>query len=286
MNRAMRCAIGCGILLLSAAGWTGAASEYGTGEVQEGGSITGRIIYSGSIPASKVFDLGLYPNAHYCERGSIGPGKRFLDEVTALPDATLRDVVIYLKGVRAGKPFEFKGTDVVAKDCEFRVQGGPSAFVGVVANGAPLRIVNQDADPDDPAAAQGVAHRPEAEVINGKTVRPLFAETLSAKGQVLDRTIESVGTDEFIHLKCAIHPFMQAYFLPVENPYYDIVGANGTYKIDGIPPGTYTVVAWHPILGRVEKQVVVFADQPTVLHILFSEGGEGRGIPDHVIPED
>jgi hypothetical protein len=286
MNLAMRCAIGGGVLLLLSAMGSTSASAYRNEEVRGGGTISGRIIMSGPIPPSKVFDLSQFPNARYCERGSIGPGKRFLDEVTALPDATLRDVVIYIKDVQAGKSFDFKGTEVVAKDCEFLVQGGPSAFVGVVANGASLRIVNQDADPDDPAAAEGVAHRPEAEVIGGPAPRPLFGETLSAKGEVLDQKVESVGTDEFIHLKCGIHPFMQAYFLPVENPYYDIVGQNGTYKIDRIPPGSYTVVAWHPVLGRAEYRVEVVGGQTLTLHFLFREGGEDRGVPGHVIPKD
>lgn len=265
-----RIAIGTGVFLLLAAGWTGNASAYRTAEVPEGGTVTGTIRMTGRVPPSKEYDLSRYPNGRYCEKPTDGKGIRYFDEVTALPDATLRDVVIYIKDVPEGKPFDFKGTDVTARDCDFLVQGGPSQFVGVVAKGAELRIVNEDADPDDPAAAAGVLHRPEAVAIKGDAVSPLFSEELSIKGQTVVKTVESADPDGVIRLKCGVHEFMQAYFLPVENPYYAIVGPDGTYTIKDIPPGRYTIFAWHPILGRVETEVDVIGAETTGLDFLFA----------------
>ncbi len=39
------------------------------------------------------------------------------------------------------------------------------------------------------------------------------------------------------------------------NPYYAMANDDGTFQIDDIPPGEYTVTAWHPSLG-VQKQTV------------------------------
>jgi hypothetical protein len=50
---------------------------------------------------------------------------------------------------------------------------------------------------------------------------------------------------------------MQAFFHPVENPYYAVVGDDGTFRIDQIPPGKYDVHAWHPTLGVQETIVTV-----------------------------
>lgn len=45
----------------------------------------------------------------------------------------------------------------------------------------------------------------------------------------------------------------------VENPYYAIVGDDGTFTISDIPPGTYEVYAWHPTLGKQEANVTIRA---------------------------
>jgi hypothetical protein len=54
--------------------------------------------------------------------------------------------------------------------------------------------------------------------------------------------------------------FARAFFLPVENPYYAIVEHDGTFTIRDVPPGTYTVLAWHPVLGKQEATVTIPAN--------------------------
>lgn len=49
-------------------------------------------------------------------------------------------------------------------------------------------------------------------------------------------------------LGCNIHDWMLAYVLVVETPYFGKAGADGTVKLDGLPPGDYELKAWHPNL--------------------------------------
>jgi plastocyanin len=63
-------------------------------------------------------------------------------------------------------------------------------------------------------------------------------------------------TPGVVRLYCNIHPQMSAFVLVVENPYFARVAADGTYRIPGVPPGIYTVKAWHE-KGEVEKRVMV-----------------------------
>jgi len=49
---------------------------------------------------------------------------------------------------------------------------------------------------------------------------------------------------EFIPVQCNIHPWMHGYFAVVKGPFATTDG-NGNYTINGVPPGTYTVTAWH-----------------------------------------
>lgn len=61
-------------------------------------------------------------------------------------------------------------------------------------------------------------------------------------------------------LQCDQHIYEQVFFLQVENPYYAIVGSDGTYRIEQVPPGKYELIVWHPILGIQAKPIETGSD--------------------------
>jgi hypothetical protein len=51
---------------------------------------------------------------------------------------------------------------------------------------------------------------------------------------------------------------MESWGLAVDNPYYALTGPEGTFTITDVPPGEYTLVAWHPQEGAMlQKKVTV-----------------------------
>jgi hypothetical protein len=166
-------------------------------------------------------------------------------------------VVVYIEDVEKGKPFKFNGTDVKAEGCQFLVQGGPSTFTGVVVKKAEIRVENMDADPTDPKAATGVLHNPHAYEVAGASSSTIFNLPLPEKGQVVKKPVILRKKESIFKVECDQHNYMQVYFQPVTNPYYAIVGEDGSFSIDGIPPGTYEVYAWHPTLGKQEVNVTI-----------------------------
>jgi len=66
----------------------------------------------------------------------------------------------------------------------------------------------------------------------------------ASKKIVMDRTGR-------VELFCSIHTSMNGYVFVVDNDFYAMPGANGQFTIRGVPPGTYTLKAWHP---RVRKE--------------------------------
>jgi hypothetical protein len=252
-------AIGLGLLWVSSPS-SAAGSKYKEAPVTNGGTLSGKIMFKGTPPPPKLFDLDKFPQPKYCGQvDNDGKGHRVFHEVN-VSNGMLADVVVYVEDVESGKPFNFKGTDVKANLCRFLVQGGPSELVGVVENKNEIRVLNTDADPSDPKSASGVLHNPHGYEVKGHSSSTLFNKPLPNKGQTLEEKIKLHKHDSSMLMQCDQHNYMNAYFFPVENPYYAVVGKDGTFSIDGIPPGKYEVKAWHPILGEEEKEITVAAN--------------------------
>ncbi|HET9212083.1 MAG TPA: carboxypeptidase regulatory-like domain-containing protein [Thermoanaerobaculia bacterium] len=60
-----------------------------------------------------------------------------------------------------------------------------------------------------------------------------------------------------VPLRCDIHPWMAAYIGVVPHPYYAVSGEDGTFSIPNLPPGKYTLEAWHEKLGTQTREVTI-----------------------------
>jgi len=62
-----------------------------------------------------------------------------------------------------------------------------------------------------------------------------------------------------IMIQCDFHPWMKAYLFVMDHPYFAVTDAKGQYSIKGLPPGKYTLTAWHEELGEQEAEITVDA---------------------------
>jgi len=76
------------------------------------------------------------------------------------------------------------------------------------------------------------------------------------QGEVRSTAFQQAGV--FRQL-CQIHPEMQSFILVLSNPYFAITDAEGTFRIPGVPPGTYTLKVWSERLPTTSQQVTVTA---------------------------
>ncbi len=73
-----------------------------------------------------------------------------------------------------------------------------------------------------------------------------------------------------IRFKCDIHPWMEAWVHVEEHPWFAVSAADGSFRIPGLPPGTYTVEARHPTQGRLlARDLVVEAGRSTGFALTF-----------------
>ena len=84
--------------------------------------------------------------------------------------------------------------------------------------------------------------------------------------------------DGVIRWKCDVHPWMRAYIGVNRNPYQAITGDDGSFKIDGIPPGTYTLEAWHETFGTKTMEVTVGAGKSAGATFAFDGSEKTAGL--------
>jgi len=63
-----------------------------------------------------------------------------------------------------------------------------------------------------------------------------------------------------VPILCNVHPEMSAYLVVVPTPYFAVSDQTGNYKIENVPDGSYTVVAWHDGAKNQSKPVAVTGD--------------------------
>lgn len=279
-RRATKCARAASATLLGLSLGLGTAcpsAAYEVVEVRDGGTVTGAIALVGSVPAPKGFNLVTFPDPEYCGRISDGNGWRLLHNFTADTAGSLKDVVVMLDGVEAGKSFDLSVPRVEARDCRF------SPFVTVVRDGHAVEVVNMDPVMHDVQAY-------ETSLLLGARVlfnSPLPMNPHHKRGDIhathrhlpgqsmLERIHLSKGRRIFV-MQCGFHAYMESWALAVTSPYYAITDGAGRYTIENIPPGTYRLVAWHPQTGPMLERMVTVEPNGRVTMNLSLQAPVGR----------
>ena len=63
---------------------------------------------------------------------------------------------------------------------------------------------------------------------------------------------------------------MQTWGYRIQNPYNQITGKDGTFKIENIPPGDYAITAWHYLMKKVKKKVHIEPNETVNLDFAFN----------------
>lgn len=69
-----------------------------------------------------------------------------------------------------------------------------------------------------------------------------------------------------VTVKCDVHSWMLAYIVVASHPYTAVTDDNGSYRIDGVPPGAYKLQAWHEALGTLNKDLTVVQARDTTVN--------------------
>ena len=245
-------------------------------QVTDGGTITGKVTITEGTPIPKGFNLITFPDPVYCGRISTGTGWRILQEFSVAADGGLKDAVVVLVDATKGKPFTFKPPTIEAKDCRFL------PFVSVVRDRSEVNVVNMDPVFHDIQAYETSHLGPRVLFNTPLPMNPHHKHNVGAEshehlaGQPMKEIIRMTKDRRIFVMQCGFHAYMESWGLAVANPYFAITQADGTFLLRDVPPGGYTLLAWHPGVGTMmEKKVTVPAKQTVKADFVF-ESPKGR----------
>lgn len=193
----------------------GIVQAYDEVEVPEGGTITGQVKYTG--PAPVLAPLKVTKDLELC-------GKEVPSEALAIAaNGGVQHAIVFLEGISQGKKIDrAKETLLSQEKCRF----GPHVFSMV--KGTDLSVKN--ADP--------FLHNVNM-AVNGIQ---MFNFGQPKKDQVIIKRVRKMG---LVEVTCDSHPHMQGYFMVFDHPYHAVTGPEGTFTLDQVPPGKYTLKLWH-----------------------------------------
>ena len=230
---------------------------YEVKEIAGGGTVQGTVTLSGPVPDPKAYNLVIFPDPEYCGRISNGNGWRLLRDFLVNEQGQVLNVVVLLEGVTEGKPFALSVPRVEARDCRF------SPFTTVVRSGHGIEVVNMDPVMHDIQAYETSTAMGTRVLFNSPLPfnrrhrrGDLHATHDHTPGESLVRQFQLSKKRRTFVMQCGFHAYMESWAIAVDNPYYVLTDENGRFSLEGVPPGTYDLRAWHPGVKQVMKKPV------------------------------
>lgn len=206
------------------------ADPYRPVAVTNGVRLNGTVLFTGTPPADSTAIPARDQNV--CGTAITVP-------TLVLRDSSLADVVVWLDDIRAGRALPVsRRFELLSQKCRF------TPPVQAIVAGGTLNVRN-----DDP-----VIYRSHA--IDSRTGETVTDLPFTDAGQVipLDRQLTA---PVLLEVKSTSHPWMRAWVATFDHPYFAVTGENGLFSMEGIPPGSYTLKAWHPALGVTSHPLTV-----------------------------
>jgi plastocyanin len=210
-----------------------------------GGTLVGMISYKGTLPKGKPLDLSKEPA---CVK--MHASDPLLNEsIVVGPGNGLANVVVYISAGETDSDATPTSTaSFDQKGCRYKTHVLP------VQVGQEIRIGNSDP----------IVH-------NIHAMAKVNREWNRMEPPGTPPFSYSYEKEEFIPVKCNVHPWMQGYIVVLKTSHFAVTGESGVFRLPNLPQGKYTVTAWHESLGTQTREFTVTSGETTTVYIAFSD---------------
>jgi plastocyanin len=212
------------------------------------GDVKGTVVLDGAAPKNEPIKMNADP---VCVKENKNP--QFQETYMVGSDGkSLGNVFVYVKDGLGNYVFDTptETAKIDQKECRYH----PHVFGMRV--GQPLEIVNSD------PTLHNIHAQPKSnqEFNTGQPIQGMkTAHTFTAK-------------EVMVPFKCDVHGWMNAYVGVLDHPYYAVTGTDGKFELKSLPPGTYTIEAWHEKFGATTQSVTLGAKESKEVNFTFKGG--------------
>ena len=202
--------------------------------VTDGGTLSGTVKYQGTPPAPEKFDV--------TKDNEVCGESKTKNDLVVSSGGGIRDVMVVVKAAK-GKALEVPAQPVTfdQKGCEY------VPHVLAFPAGSTVEILNSD----------GILHNVH---VMGKE-NPEANRALPKFQKKIEWKVEKPEWP--IAVKCDAHPWMHAWWMSMDTPYFAVTDADGAFKITDLPPGDYEVEVWQSELGKKTEKVSIKPKEDT-----------------------
>jgi len=207
------------------------------------GTVTGKVTFTGTPAKAKAIDMSKEPT---CAAQHATP--QMTENAVTGPGNTLEFVVVYIS---EGAPAESSAPSTPAvydqKGCHYAPHVLPMQV------NQELKVTNSDQ----------TSH-------NIHPLAKVNREWNKSQPPGTPPLSEKYDKPEFISVKCNIHPWMHGYFAVLNTSHYAVSDGSGDFKLPNLPPGKYTLTAWHESYGTQTQEVTIAGNETKTVNFVFT----------------
>jgi plastocyanin len=206
-----------------------------------GGTISGKVTYEGTPAKQKPIDMSKEPS---CAKQYATPPTT--ETVVTGASNSLENVVVYISAGAADEGAPSQAVTFNQKGCRYL------PHVLAFQTNQELKVVNSDQTSHNIHPLAKVNHE-------WNKSQPPGTPPLSEKFE----------KEEFIPVKCNVHPWMHGNFAVLKNSHFAVSSNDGAFTLPNLPAGKYTVTAWHESYGTQTQDVTISGSETKSVNFVF-----------------
>jgi hypothetical protein len=210
------------------------------------GTVTATVKFDGPAPAPEMITITGDPKCVSEQGAPQRPG----ETIVVGDNQALQNVFVYVKDGLGAFGFPLPTEPVLLDQDKCRY----SPRVVGVRVGQPLKIQNSDP----------LLHN----VRSNAVINQAFNKSTPLEGVSFTHTFAT--REVMVPFKCDVHGWMSAYIGVLDHPYFGTTATDGRVVLGNLPPGTYTIEAWHESLGTKTQQITIGAKETKDVSFSFA----------------